>query len=210
MDRDTDDIARGWAAIKSKYGGRVIPVAFLLVFCLAVGIMAYNHFTKPQPVTYESQHQAETPQGVQEAANNAGVHISPGQAQEVAQAVQEATTRPPDQVVATTGAGMTQTLASVQQQTGADFQVVTDPAKPDKPPDKPKPAEPVNLNVYNIKAYPKHLIEVTAYQNAADVAYMTRVTVFKRTGYLGPVASYDADRAGSKTRIGIRLSVPLD
>ncbi len=207
-DRDTDDIARGWEAIKSKFGGRVILAVVLIVIFIAAGVWAYNHWHQPQPVTYMPQHQAETAQGVQEAANTAGIHISSGQAQEVAQAVQEATTRPPDQVVTTTGAGMTQTLASVQG--GAQLQIVTDPVRPDKPPDKPAADQPVNLNVYNIKAYPKHLLEVTAYQKAVDVAYMTRVTVFKRTGYLGPVVSYDGDRAGSKVRIGMRLSVPLD
>ncbi len=201
--------AHGWAAIKSKYGGRVILAAVFFVLFIAAGVWAYNHFAKPQPVTYMPQQQAETPQGVQSAANNAKVHISPGQAAEVAQAVQEAKMRPPDQTIQTTGAGMTQALASVQQQTGAHLQIVTDPAKPDKPPDKPKPEEPVNLNVYNIKAYPKRMLEVTVYRNAADVAYLTRVQVFGATGYLGPVASYDADRS-SKIRIGARLTIPLD
>ncbi|MDT8901814.1 hypothetical protein [Anaeroselena agilis] len=189
---------------------KIILAALLLAVFLAAAVWAYNHCAKTQPVTYEPQQQAETPQGVQTAANNAGVHVSPDQAQEVAQAVQEAKPWTPDQVIQTTGAGMTQALANVQQQTGAQVQIVTDPAKPDKPPDKPKPEESVNLNVYNVKAYPKRMLEVTVYRDAADVAYMTRVTVFKRTGYLGPVVSYDADRAGEKVRIGARLTIPLD
>ena len=187
---------------------KVILAALLLAIFLAAGVWAYNYWHQPQPVTYMPQYQAETPLGVQEAANNAGVHISPGQAVEVAHAVHEATTRPPDQVVTTTGAGMPQALASVQG--GAQLQIVTDPSKPDKPPDKPAADQPVSLNVYNIRAYPKHLLEVTAYHRAGDIAYMTRVQVFKRTGYIGPVVSYDADRAGSKVRAGVRLSVPLD
>ncbi|MDT8901179.1 hypothetical protein [Anaeroselena agilis] len=186
---------------------KYILAALLVAIFLAAAVWAYNHWHQPQPV-YMPQHQAETPQGIEAAANNAGMHISPGQAQEVSQAVQEATTRPPDQIIQTTGAGMPHALSSVQG--GAQLQIVTDPSKPDQKPDKPTADQPVNLNVYNIKVYPKHLLEVTAYQNAADVAYMTRVTVFKRTGYLGPVVSYDADRAGSKVRVGVRLSVPLD
>ncbi len=206
-DRDTEDIARGWQSLKSKFGGRVILAAVLIVVLIAAAVWAYNRWHQPQPV-YMPQQQAETPQGVQAAADKAGVHISPGQAEEVAQAVHETATRPPDQIIQTTGAGMPQALASVQG--GAQLQIVTDPAKPDKPPEKPAADQPVNLNVYNIKAYPKHLLEVTVYQNAGDVAYMTRVTVFKRTGYLGPVVSYDADRAGSKVRIGVRLTIPMD
>lgn len=210
MDRDTDDIARGWEAIKSKYGGRVILVAVLFAVLVAATVWGYNHWHQPQPVTYEPQQHAETPQGVQAAADNAGVHISSGQAKAAANAIKEAATRPPDQVVQTIGAGMTQALADSRKQTGAQVQIVTDPARPDKKPEKPADEQSVNLNVYNIKAYPRHLLEVTVYKNAADVAYMTRVQVFGATGYLGPVVSYDADRAGSKTRIGIRLSVPLD
>lgn len=189
-----------------KYGLAVLLPAIFIV----AAVWAYNHWHHPQPVTYLPQHQAETPQGVQEAANNAGVHISPGQAQEVAHAVHEATTRPPDRVIQTTGAGITQALDSVQQQTGVQIQIVTDRAKPDNPPEKPKPDQAVTLNVYNTKVYPKHLLEVTVYRNAADVAYMTRVTVFKHTGYLGPVVSYDGGRAGSKVRVGARLTIPLD
>lgn len=185
-----------------------LAALLMVVFIAAAGWALYKNWHQPQPVTYMPQHQAETPQGVQEAANTAGVHISLGQAQDVAQAVEQAAARPPDQVVTTTGTGMTQALADIQN--GAQLQIVTNPAKPDQKPDKPAADQPVNLNVYNIKAFPKHLLEVTAYRSAADVAYMTRVMVFKRTGYLGPVVSYDGDRAGSKVRIGIRLSVPLD
>lgn len=138
------------------------------------------------------------------------VVVGMAEAREVAQAIQEAKTRPPDDTITTTGAGMPQALTNSLHQTRADFQIVTDPANPDKPPEKPNPEQPVNLNVYNVKAYPKHLIEATAYQRAADVAYMTRVTVFKHTGYLGPVVSYDADRQSGKVKIGLRLSVPFD
>jgi hypothetical protein len=210
MARDTDDIARGWEAVKNRYGGRVILAVILFAVLIAAAVWAYNHWHQPQPVTYESQQQAETTQGVREAAENAGVHITPGQAQEAAQAIKDAATRPPDQVIQSTGAGMEQALADSRKQAGAQAQIVTDPARPDKPPEKPAADQPVNLNVYNIKPYPKHLLEVTVYRNAADVAYMTRVQVFGATGYVGPVVSYDADRKGSKTRIGIRLSIPLD
>lgn len=210
MDRDTDDIARGWEAIKSKYGGRVILAVILFAVLVAAAVWGYNHWHQSQPVTYEPQQQAETPQGIQEAADNAGVHISPGQAQEAAQAIKEATARPPDQIIHTTGAGMAQALADSRKQTRAQVQIVTDPEIPNKLPDKPAADQPVALNVYNIKAYPKHLLEITAYRNAVDAAYMTRVQVFGATGYLGPVVSYDADRAGGKVRIGARLTIPLD
>lgn len=189
---------------------RVVLYVILVVVIIAAAVWGYHLLHPPQPTTFQSQQQASTPQGAQEAASIAGFTITPGQAREVAQAVQEATTRPPDNTITTTGAGMPQALTNSLHQTGANFQIVTDPAKPDKPPDKPAADQPVNLNVYNVKAYPKHLVEVTAYQRAADVAYMTRVTVFKHTGYLGPVVNYDTDRKSGKVKIGLRLSVPLD
>jgi hypothetical protein len=200
-------IDAGKQALWLRYRLIVYLVALLII--VGAGWWAWDMLHPGQPVTYESQQQAETPQGVQEAAHNAGVYISSGQTQEIAQDIQEAATRPPDQIIPTTGAGMTQTLASVQQQTGSDMQIVTDPAKPDQKPTKPPDNQPVNLNVYNIKAYPKHLVEATIYSKAADLAYMTRVKVFGYTGYLGPAVNYDADRA-SKVRVGVRLSVPID
>ncbi len=185
----------------SKY----VFTALLLAIFLAAAVWAYNHFAKPQPVTYMPQQQAETAQGVQEAANNAEVHISPGQAAEVAQAIHEATSRPPDQVVTTTGAGMTQALASVQG--GAQLQIVTDPSKPDQKPDKPKPDQPVNLNVYNIKAYSKTLDQATLYLRFDGITPkptggdLSRSWLVSKSGhYIGVGLSYDEDRARGKLR----------
>lgn len=197
-------------ADRSKYGGRVILAALLLIVLIAAAIWGYNHWHKPLPTTNMPQQQAETPQGVQEAAENAGVHISQGQAEEAAQAIQEAATRPPDSTIQTTGAGVPQALQESREEAKADFQIVTDPAKPDQKPEPLRPEQPVNLNVYNVKAYPKHLLEVTVYRNAADVAYMSRVRVFGATGYVGPVVDYDGYRARGKVRVGVRLSVPID
>lgn len=194
---------------------RLVLYVLLAMLLAAAGWWAWGKLHPSKPVTEMSQQQAETQQGVLGAAHDCGVHISHGQAVEAAQAIREVATGPPDEVVPTTGAGMPQALQQSQQQSGADIQIVTDPAKPDQKPEQPKPDQPVHLNVYNVKAFPKHLLEATVYPSltggleAADVAYMSRVKVFGFTGYLGPVLNYDADRK-AKLRVGARLTVPID
>jgi hypothetical protein len=67
----------------------------------------------------------------------------------------------------------------------AQFAIVTDPANPNKPP-VVNPDAPVNLDVHLIKAYPKHLAEVSySLNNTVSVANYWRVKIFKDFAYVG-------------------------
>ena len=189
-----------------RFYSRIIVIAALIV---AV-IFAWHYFAKPETVRQISQDTAQTAAGQKEAANGARIKLGDTQAVEAAKLVEEAVSRPPDKVVPSTGGTVKNDLATIVGKSDG-YILVTDPAAPKEPPklDAVPHDKPLNLNVYDIKPYPKRLLEVTAYRQAVDVALLRRITVFKHTGYLGPVVSYDADRH-SKVRIGVRLSVPLD
>jgi hypothetical protein len=168
---------------------------------------------KSIPVIHMSQEQAQTPHGVQIAAGQAQMPLSRPQAQEAAEKIKKASHKPPEQTIRTDGADLQQAVDTVRKKEAADFSIVTDPAKP-----KEKPVinaeEPVHLNVYNIKAYPKKLLEISVGAHGSDLAYLWRIDVPKvpllipkgAMGYAGPFirAEYDGKVDG-----GIRLTIPF-
>jgi hypothetical protein len=180
----------------------------IIVLVLMVAYLAWRG--KPVSVTPLSQEQARTPAGVQLAADKAFVPLSKPQVQEVAVKIVQAETRPPDRVVASTGKDVVKTVESVRKATKADFAIVTDPQKPQEKP-AVKSDEPVNLNVYNIKAYPKKMVEVSAGMHGADIAYLKRVNVPKipvilpkgTVAYAGPFIR--TEYGSGKVDGGVRL-----
>lgn len=204
-------------------------VILLAVLVIALGVYMATH--KPQPVTVESQKQAETPQGVQKAAENAQVPISQSQAEEAARAIAEAKDRPPDDVIPTTAQGVEKAANDYKDKVGGDMVIVTDPKNPDQPPplpgkdgkyqikyDGPKtaynPSQPVNLNAYVIKAYPDRLYFVGADDASVIVGVAQKIKVPKlplvaphgAVGYAGLYDRYDYKH--SENHIGAMVVVP--
>ncbi len=180
-----------WAAI-------VFAILFILAACIG-GYFAWRHYTE-KPVTYESQVQAGTIQGVREAANDAHVPVSDSHAQYIAQEIKEAALRNSDAAVSTTGQEMLKVVEEQRQKSGADFAIVTDPKHPDEKPIV-KPADPVVLNQYNIRAYPGHIWSGTYYANrATDISWQMRIG--KSGTYVG-LAVLCAD---GKATYGIRVT----
>jgi len=182
---------------------RAVMYVALAILLICVGFWLWAKFHPAQPITAETQKQVQTPAGIESASNAAAFSITTSQARDAAQQI--ATRTKPDSIIHTTGAQMPVVIIAGQKATDSQASIVTDPAHPNTVP-VVAPGQVVDLNVYNIKAYPKHLLEATYYySNAGDVAYLTRVTVFKQTGYIGPVLSYN----GSKVNCGVRLSIPF-
>ncbi|MCE5286954.1 MAG: hypothetical protein LLG02_14070 [Pelosinus sp.] len=188
-----------------------IVAAIVLILLGIGGYLIWAHMHPPQPVTYESQQQAETPQGIERAADNAGVIISTRQATDVAQQIENIVVenKAPDKIVETTGAELASVVKSEQQKSGADFSIITNPKEPNKQVDtkelaKNNPA--ISLNQYNIKAYPDKLIEGTYYNSDDyDIGYMSKVKILGKQGYVGPVIQSE----DKNIRVGVRVSVPL-
>ncbi|TWH48570.1 hypothetical protein [Sporomusa sp. KB1] len=177
----------------------------VVLLCVG-GWMLYQHYNQPEPVTAESQQQAETPAGVELAAQNAHITMLQSQLQEAANQIAELKNKPPDTIVKTVPVEIEKVVIKEVEKRGANFAIVTDPAQPDKQVNLQEvtslPAEtPITLNQYNVFAYKKVIRGVNVYPDwskavqgkfkldevTADVS--RRIT--KDGKYLGVVAGYD-------------------
>jgi len=187
-----------------KIHARILTVTL----CVVAVVMAYHwaadKFRAP-PVVAVTQQSAQTVQGVQQAAVAAKVPLSSYQAAELAQAVERSATKPPDQIVQTTGSAWEKMAEKIRKQSGADMVMVTDPKRPNEKP-APKKDEPVNLNVYNIKAYPKDFQQVGFGPDAvlASANWQIAKTKTKRW-YLGAWGVADLKKP-EQSKIGIMLT----
>ena len=190
----------------------------VLILCVA-GWFTWQHFHQPQPVTAESQQQAETAAGVDLAAENAHIIMLQAQLAEAAQQIAELKNKPPEKIIQTVPYKVTKTVEVERQKSGADFAIVTDPKQPDKQVnlkevEKLSADTPVTLNQYNVFAYKKVIRGVNVYPDwsktvqgkfkldevTADVS--RRIT--KDGKYIGVVAGYDFNHDHAKA--GIRYS----
>lgn len=168
-------------------------VHVLLVFLAAMAVCyGWARLRPPQPVVFESQHQASTLAGVEGAANIAQVPLTASQASRVAQSIQVAPKTQPAASVVTTGAKAQATVQTELKKSGGQFAIVTDPVHPDSTPyavPAGKPAPPntetipstatVTLNQYNIKAYPDRLVQIGVSYHEVFTSYSWRVSVPK-------------------------------
>ncbi len=198
-----------------------------LILLLVIGFFIWQHFHPPQAAdqppapVYETYDQSHSADGVQQAAEESGVHLDLPQQQEILQDIQASDTRRPDSVVQTIGAQLASAVKTEQVKSGADFTIVS-PAKPDPTMAAGTPGQlptlpantPVTLNQYNIKAYPDKLIEATIYgDKSADIAYMSKVKVLGLQGYVGPTVKYDPPantlNGRAKVTVGARITIPI-
>lgn len=190
---------------------KLIIAAMVGVFLTIGGYYIWQCFKPIQQVTVQSQNLAQTPAGVRDAANNAHVNMLQSQLEEAARQIAILKNKPPETIVRTIPVEVTKVIESERVKTGADFAIVTDPKQPDKKVDlkeieKLPESTTVNLNQYNIKAYPQHLAEVTLYSaKDYDAAYLSKIKVLGATGYVGPVIS----RTDNNMKIGVRVTVPF-
>lgn len=140
------------------------------------------------------------------------VPVTKAQAREIAGKIATISTGSPERVISTTGAEVEITVASLRQAKGADFTLITNPQKPAEKPIL-TPDEQVKLNVYNVKAYPDKLMEVSIGAHGGDIAYLHRVNVPKvplllpkgAVGYAGPFVR--TEYGGGQVDAGLRLVV---
>ena len=174
-------------------------VAGAVLICAA--FLIYRHFHQPEPVTTESQVQAETPAGVTQAADKAQVSISPSQAQEAASQIRHIYTNSiiPQYTITTTGDKAQEAADKAQEAAGADFSIITNKSNPTEATSlKTLPAgSTVELNQYNVQAYKKvlHTVEVGTndFHGVDEVGYTVSRKISKDGKYLGVGVSYNVE-----------------
>ncbi len=175
-------------------------VGIILVAVLAVVAWRYTH--RPEPVTTETQVQAQTVQGVDRAANNAHVTLTPDQSQQTADRIKYIYTHDvqPVYTITTTGDKAQTCSQAAQKAAGADFSIVTDKYNPTKQtiPKTLPASSTVELNQYNVQAYKKilHTIEVVPdIQNKSvdEVGYTVSRKISNDGKYIGIGATYNID-----------------
>lgn len=191
------DKMKSWVEAHKKLIAYIAAGAVLI--CAA--FLIYSHFHQPEPVTTESQTQAETPAGVTQAADKAQVSISPSQAQEAASQIRYIYTNSiiPQYTITTTGANAEKQAQAAQKAAGADFSIITNKSNPNSKVDISEipGTSTVELNQYNVQAYKKvlHTVEVGTndMKGVDEVGYTVSKKISKDGKYIGVGASYNFD-----------------
>ena len=172
------------------------------VVVIAIGFLVWHLAYPPQTVTTESQTQAETPAGVEQAANQAHVPTSNDQAQQASSQIKYIYSHDvqPVYTITTTGDNAEKQAQAAQNSAGADFSIITNKSDPNSKVDiRAIPStSTVELNQYNVQAYKKtlHTIEVTPdIQNKSvdEVGYTVSRKISNDGKYIGVGASYNID-----------------
>ena len=177
----------------------LLAIAAIVLVCIA-GYFVW-HSKQAQPVTTETQVQAETPAGVTQAADKAQVSISPSQAQEAASQIKYIYTNSiiPQYTITTTGDKAQEAADKAQEAAGADFSITTNKSNPTEATSlKTIPASStVELNQYNVQAYKKvlHTVDVgtSDAKSVGEVGYTVSKKISKDGKYIGVGASYNFD-----------------
>ena len=184
--RNKNDLAGGFVF------GCVAVIAAALLFIIDTTLKP-----APEPVTTIPQQQAETPAGVEKAANNAHIKLDSGQTKQVSETIREirVTEKEPVYIIQTTGNKAQEASEKASKQEKADFSIVTDKDHPDEAVelDKLDENETVNLNQYNIQAYKKQLNTIEYQPWEKTIGYTHSWKVSKSGKYLGVGADYDID-----------------
>ena len=189
------------AADWAKAHKTIVLYAVGIIFVAVLAVVAWRYVHRPEPVTTETQVQAQTVQGVDRAANNAHVTLTPDQSQQTADRIKYIYTHDvqPVYTITTTGANAEKQAQAAQKAAGADFSIITNKSAPNEKTDlKTLPASStVELNQYNVQAYKKvlHTVDVgtSDAKSIGEVGYTVSKKISKDGKYIGVGASYNFD-----------------
>ncbi|WP_196605810.1 hypothetical protein [Pectinatus haikarae] len=193
-------------------GHKKIIIGALAIIILGISAyFIYQHFHPAKTVTTETQMQAETPSGVETAADNAQVHISNGQAQEAASQIKDivSSKQQPQYVVYTTASEAPAVEKTAQEKAGADFAIVTDPSSPTETVDTSKLPQDtqISLNQYNVQAYKKTLHTISYAPKSIDntspkeIGYSISRKITKDGKYVGVGVDYNFDDKATMVKL---------
>ena len=190
-----------------------VPLIIALCLVLVIIFLMYGCGGNKDTVTTETQEQAETPAGVDMAADNANVPLTPDQAKTAAKEIRYIYTHDtkPEYTIVTTGAKAADQSEAACKTSGADFAIVTNKQNPEANTDLntiPAAAK-VELNQYNVQAYKKelHTIEVSpnidgsGKAGVAEIGYIEQFKISKDGKYIGIGVSYNIDEHKTMAKI---------
>ena len=190
-----------------------MPLIIALCLVLVIIFLMYGCSSHKDAVTTETQNQAETPAGVDMAADNANVPLTPDQAKTATKEIRYIYTHDtkPAYTIVTTGAEAVNRSESARKTAGADFAIVTNKQNPEANTDLntiPAAAK-VELNQYNVQAYKKelHTIEVSpgidgnGKTGVAEIGYIEQFKISKDGKYIGIGVSYNIDEHKTMAKI---------
>lgn len=179
-------------------------IIYVVIIALLVGYVGYVHFFPPK-VIGTTQNQLSTPSGLIKVSLQNNFKISEYQAKEFSQQINESLDKPPDKVIPTTGSEWEKMAKKYSN--GADIVFVTDPKRPGQKPN-PGKDDVVNLNQYNLFAYPKTQA-IIGFSPGKEViaSYQWKVLKGKgMAGYLGPYGRLDLEKT-ERSSFGIMITV---
>lgn len=188
-----------------------IIVVVISVLIIAAVCMSCKH--EPQTVTTETQQEVQTESGIEQAADAADVPLERSQAQSAANQIRYIIKHDtqPVYTITTDGENWQSQSNAARERTGADFAIVTpkDGAATDI--HTIRQSDVVELNQFNIKAYPKVIRTVSVSPDvdsggrgisAAELSVSRQIG---KTGkYIGAGVEYNVDN--HKTYIKIKYS----
>lgn len=197
------------AWIKELFTGEKMVMAFVIVLIMLLFAVVWNDLhnaenkdTSNNEVIVTSQKEAETVQGIEKAAEAAQTPITVSQAKEVVEKIKyiRENEQTPIYVTQTTAAEAPAKIDEAKEIAKADFAVVTSKDNPNEKIniDKLDPNTPVELNQYNVQAYPKALRQLEL-GRGTDGGVLIGASVHKKVSdngqYLGLGVDYDTERS---------------
>jgi len=180
-----------------RYETAKIITAVVLIILLVCFVVKAWHGKTAEPVTTMPQQQAETPAGVEKAADNAHIKLDSEQTKQVSETIREirVTEKEPVYIIQTTGDKAQEASEKATKQEEADFSIVTDKDHPDEAValDKLDKDTTVNLNQYNVQAFKKHIDTIEYYPAEKTVGYTHQWKISKSGCYMGVGVDYDTD-----------------
>lgn len=188
-----------------------------ILLCISIGLACWkvnkkiNIENEPKPVEMTLEQAKDVERVKNEINNNSGARVDNFQAKEVVDKIVYITenNEPPQTIIYTNGENYKEESKQYAEKKKADAVIITPSQGETKKIEDIKPTDTVNLNQYNIKAYPKNQIGVAYYSDGdMTVDYQRQIKVFGAHMYIGPAVKFNT-RGEHHAAVGVKLTVPF-
>ena len=185
----------------------------LSIICFfIIGFYVYQYFNKTvenNPITMTKEEILDENTVKEYVNKNTDANINNYQSKEIVKTVERIIEhdRKPNQVVTTTGKDYKQVSKEQAEKKKVDATIIAPAKNETKTVDEIKEDDIVNLNQYNVYAYPKRQLSFTYYADhdkAIDLEY--QIKLFGKHMYAGPSVKISDN---GKTTVGVKVTVPF-